>query len=102
MNVKTNWETYTNCNLVVNKYAANNSLCLEIFNPTEGPIARITVCLSGKVGENEAYVDTNNCPWAEDFIEEYKLGEDTGKIGFSGFCTYPLYKFNIDAINKYI
>ena len=46
-----------------------------------------------KLPEDYAYVDTNNMPNAEQFIEENKLGEFVGKYKMSGFCCYPLYKF---------
>ena len=61
------------------------------------PFARLTVNL-GRQNNGYAYVDTNNCPWAEDFIKENGLGEFTGKICRSGFCEYPLYKFNMEKI----
>ena len=104
LNVVTSYATYENCNLEVNKYQANGSMHIGIWNCTEGPIATLTVCLpdARKPKEGEAYIDTNNCPWAEDFIEEYGLGEDTGLMGFSGFCMYPLYRFNMDKVNEYI
>lgn len=58
--------------------------------------------LANEKGANKetAYVDVNNCPWAQKFIEENKLGEFTGKYGQSGFCIYPLYKFNLDKIKE--
>ena len=46
------------------------------------------------------YVDINNCPWATKFIKDNELGEFTGKYGKSGFCVYPLYKFNLDKIKE--
>lgn len=61
------------------------------------PYAFLTVNL-GRQNYGYAYVDINNCPWAEDFIEENGLGEFTGKVYSSGFCFYPLYKFNMDKI----
>ena len=64
----------------------------------EMPFATLTVNLGMKLGENEAFVDTNNCPWAEEFIEKYGLGEPTGELGFSGYCVYPAYKFDLSKI----
>lgn len=57
------------------------------------PYGNLTVNLNNKLPANMAYVDVNNMPNAEEFITENNLGEDTGDIGFSGFCCYPLYKF---------
>ena len=102
MTVETKHETYHDCYLIVDSYLADSSLVLEIWNDEYGPIARITTCLHRlTVHEDEAFVDTNNCPWAEDFIREYQLGEFTGRNDESGFCTYPLYKFDIRKIREY-
>ena len=40
-----------------------------------------------------AYVDTNNCQWANQLLEQ-GIAEDTGFTKQSGFCTYPLWLFN--------
>lgn len=72
---------------------------------TEEPFATLTACLGEGERFNEpgfAYVDTNNMPGAEQFIKENGLGEPTGVRLRSGFCTYPLYKFNIDELKKYV
>ena len=52
--------------------------------------------------ENCGYLDVNNIPDIEDWIKENDLGEPTGKKKQSGFCTYPLYKFNIQRIKSII
>ncbi len=46
-----------------------------------------------------AYIDTNNCPFADEFI---KLGiaEDTGFTKNSGFCIYPLWKFDENFLRE--
>lgn len=62
------------------------------------PFATLTVNLKNNLPEDHAFVDTNNCPWAEKFIEENGLGEFAGRYGSSGFCSYPLYKFYLDKI----
>lgn len=46
------------------------------------------------------YLDTNNLPAIEKFVRENDLGEPTGVVGFSGYCTYPLYKFNADKLRE--
>lgn len=57
------------------------------------PYGNLTVNLQEKLPDNYGYIDVNNIPNAEEFIEENHLGEFTGEYGFSGFCCYPLYKF---------
>lgn len=90
--------------LEVSKYVNNGNLAISMIYFDEEmkcwlPYATLTVNLN-KLGEGLAYVDTNNCPWAERFIEEHKLGEETGKFGWSGHCIYPMYKFNVEKIKE--
>ena len=48
--------------------------------------------------ESHAYIDTNNCPWAEEFLQENGIAKPDPRdiYGMSGFCAYPLYEFNPD------
>lgn len=78
-------------------YSNNGNLAILLTSPTEGPFATLSVNLH-KLPEGYAYVDTNNCPWAEEFINEYKLGEPTGGSARSGYCIYPLYKFDLSKL----
>lgn len=40
---------------------------------------------------NAFYVDTNNCPFAEDFLTQNNIATKTNLTKHSGFCEYPLY-----------
>ena len=81
------------------KYADNGNLAVQLYDASDGcPFARLTVNLGKKLKDGMAYLDTNNCPWAEDFVIENGLGEETGDIGMSGYCFYPLYKFNVERM----
>lgn len=44
-----------------------------------------------------AYADTNNCPWLFPFLTQNGLAEMTGRFARSGFCIYPLMRWNTDA-----
>ena len=82
------------------RYAVNNGLAIEMVTWEEGypePWSMLTVNLDDQLESDCAYVDTNNngqdiTAW----IEQNKLGVPTGRIGFSGFCTYPEYRFAIE------
>lgn len=81
-------------------YRDNNSLAVLLTCTDEDcygePFAVLTVNLcDGMANEEYAYVDTNNCPWAEEFIKENNLGTPTGLMGYSGYCSYPLYLFSL-------
>ena len=56
----------------------------------DGPFATLTrdfgLGKKGKKGrERFGFVDTNNCPWAAEFIKKYELGTYTGLSRQSGF-----------------
>lgn len=80
------------------KYQRPNNLAIQLWEPEEGPFATLTVNLGRKLPENQAFVDTNNCPWAEQFIAQNELGVPVGDFGFSGYCAYPLYEFNLERM----
>lgn len=44
---------------------------------------------------DQAYLDINNMPGIEQFIKKNHLGSPTGRKRTSGFCTYPLYDFDL-------
>lgn len=88
------------------RYMFGEGLCIHLICCDEDcygePFGNLTVNIQGKTcGKNEAYVDTNNMPNAEQFIREYRLGKPTGETARSGYCTYPLYKFDMEQIAKY-
>lgn len=73
----------------------HGSVAVEIYNRWDGPIARVTTCLCDRsLAEDEAYVDTNNCPWAVELLEENGFAERTGRTRRSGYCEYPAMKFD--------
>lgn len=83
-------------------YDGNLAIRIDYFDEDmQGwlPYANLTVNLNCRLNDGCAYVDVNNCPWAREFIEKYNLGVYTGKVCHSGFCVYPLYKFNLDKLS---
>lgn len=93
--------------LEVAKYCENGNLAIKMyyFDDEFGsymPYANLTVNLEGKRDEGCAFVDVNNLGYDVcDWIEMYGLGKWTGRFGRSGFCTYPEYKFDMDAVKRY-
>ena len=85
-------------NLRRKAYVENDNLAIQMVESDGMPFATLTVNLGKKLAEDVAFVDTNNCPWAERFIEENKLGVPTDRIGQSGFCFYPQYKFDLSKL----
>ena len=99
MKVKTSFGEY-DVRVERSKYRNNNSLAIMLICKNEDgyeePFATLTVNLGYDdiVDDIYQFVDTNNCPWAEEFIKENNLGTPTGVYGRSGYCSYPLYEFN--------
>lgn len=101
MEVKTPFGTYKNIVATVSKYRADDSLAVQLWDD-EGPFATLTVCLSDPtLSENEAYIDTNNCPWAMQLIETYELGWRTYKTRTSGWCMYEAVEFDLEKLKEY-
>jgi hypothetical protein len=96
MVVKDYFGSDVNVSAYRSSYRNNGNLAVLLETYEGEPWATLTVNLPdyGKLPEDYAFVDTNNCPWAEEFIRKYKLGEPTGQYGHSGYCDYPLYIFD--------
>lgn len=88
--------------LEINTYLNNGCMYIGLVEQGEHPepYGDLTVNLSGKVPDYCGYVDLNNMPELEQFIEENKLGEFTGLVKRSGFCEYPLYLFDADRLRQ--
>lgn len=100
MRCVTDFGTY-DVNIHKTAYRNNGALAIVLDSPTEGPFATLTVNLDGpKPPANYAFVDTNNCPWAEAFIKANKLGKPIGMVGYSGYCQYPLYEFDLSKLGE--
>ena len=102
--VKTQWSECDDCVLVRNRYADNDHIALSIYSLSEGPYAGLTVNLdqTDKLPKNFGFVDTNNFPEAPELIGKLGIGKFTGEYGASGFCVYPLFEFDEEAIKKYV
>lgn len=84
--------------LEIGKYR-NDRLAIELIDVRDGPFAVLTVNLvNEQCPKNCAYLDTNNFPQGEEFVKKHKLGKPTGYYGRSGYCMYPLYKFDMAAL----
>lgn len=52
------------------------------------------------IADNEAFLDTNNYPYAENFVRDHKLAVPTGRMARSGYCLYPLYRFDLERLRE--
>ena len=66
----------------------------------ELPFANFTLNFGEYIAlKNCAYVDTNNC-WFADEIIETGIASDTGLTKISGYYKYPLWKFDEDFLKS--
>ena len=87
--------------LFVTEYTNNGRLAIILIYRDGEDFADMTVNLPGeRCPEGCAFVDTNNSPWLEEFIVRNGLGEFTGACGYSGFCSYPQYRFYPSVIAR--
>ena len=86
--------------LRINRYACDKSLYISAESLSEDgdwwePFATLTKSLCvGMADETHAFLDTNNLPGVDKFVEQYGLGKPTGQVVGSGWCEYPLYEFD--------
>ena len=100
MTVNTDFGIYE-CTPVVRQYG-NGHIAIQLFCD-EGPFATLTTNIDGieEFEDDCSCLDTNNCPWAEEFVRDYDLGYFEGVYLYSGYCSYPVYRFNRDEIMTY-
>lgn len=87
--------------VVADNYKVDNRLAVCLYNSHGVCDAVITVNLSNcyHIGKEYAYIDTNNYPEIDkDFLIKYELAKPTGLYDRSGYCLYPLYKFNLEKL----
>lgn len=91
-----------------NRYLDRDRLYLGLLTWNEEfrgyePWCDITVNLQREelTDENCAFLDVNNAPYLEKFIQDNHLGRPTGRRAQSGYVTYPEYRFNPEEIRKH-
>ncbi len=82
---------------------SNGRTAILLITSTGEELARLTVNIPNhEVYEKDnSFVDTNNVSWAEEFLLTNNLAVNLYLWAPSGFCTYPLYKFNLDKFYNY-
>ena len=88
------------------RYVLGNNLAIEVLFVEGGelePYTTLSVNLKGSaLLPDEAIIDTNNNSSAEKFIRQNHLGKKIpGRVFQSGFCTYPLYKMDMEKLKEY-
>lgn len=88
---------------IISEYSYGKRLAIRLVDVDDNsPFAILTVNIPNEklTNKNCAFVDINNFPHCLRFIEINKLGKATNEIGFSGYCIYPEYEFDLAKLNK--
>lgn len=103
-NLVTNGYPVPTCTLEPRHYR-DGSLAIEIVLAEYGePWATATVNLDAYTGAKlqsatRAYLDVNNCGnELMTFLVDNKIARPTGLWAQSGFCQYPLFEFDLNAL----
>lgn len=85
--------------LEIGYYRKPKRLALQLYVVEDGtlvePYATVSVNLPEEnCGEWEFFVDSNNCPWAMDWLMKNGIAEPCYVYGFSGYCCYPMMRLS--------
>ena len=89
---------------IIRTYQKGGRLAIELVDESYDLFEYLTINLQYEMSKDNdkslAFVDTNNVPWAEEYIQKHNLGVKTGYYGMSGYCTYPEYRFDLSKLNE--
>ena len=91
----------SDCYFAREGYIYGGGLAIEIHSLREGPIAKLTTNIV-PLPKPYAFLDTNNCPGAEELVVRLGIAKDRGARVRSGFCVYPLYEFDLKKLEEYV
>lgn len=100
----------SNMILVKSRYVSNDALAIiALCSDFEGggyydnyAVVSVNLPYDEPSGENCIFVDTNTLgsKWVQ-WMEEMGLGSTTGRIGKSGYCSYPEFKLDDAAMESF-
>lgn len=94
-------ELYTMKELITGKDVPGLAICLDEDGNPNKQLCIITKSFGEFIGiKNAAYMDLNNCPYAEEFLR-LGIAQDTGFRKPSGYCIYPLWQFKEDFLKEH-
>ena len=87
--------------LSAEKYFANNTLAVVMHYKDMDAIDIVTVNIPGGPQDDKlAFVDINNMPDIVKWLTENGIAWETGIVGKSGYCAYPLMEFDLESFDK--
>ena len=81
-------------------YLKNDTLAVVLENKDFEAVLTVNL-IDEPISNQCAFVDTNNVPWAEKFLQDNRIAQPTGRFAISGYCTYPEYRFDMAKLKSY-
>lgn len=104
-----NPEEEMDVSLTTDRYVHGNGLYVGMYYFDEEdqfwePWADISVNLPHEAltDMNCAFIDVNNAGTLPSFLVENGLAKPTGRFGYSGYCAYPEFRFDLDKLNEHL
>lgn len=100
--IKDAWQGKENVFLRVGRYADRDRMYVGLVCEDGEPYDDLTVNLPDvPMAEAQACLNTNHLPYAVEFVEKYHLAVKSGLLVKSGFCTYPVYLFDLERLREF-
>ena len=84
-------------------YSNNDSLALMMYPdgcPDDFTVLSVNLGNDMLQDKEHCFIDSNNCPFAEELLLDLGIAEITFINQRSGFCTYPLLRINLDKFTN--
>ena len=95
----------TTVTLRISSYCNNNRVAIAMYEEWEGHHEQYgvaTVNLEDFLfGPTEAFMDENNHPGITKCFVDAGLAKPLNRLGYSGYCQYPVVELNLEEIAKY-
>lgn len=99
---KSEWGDTYNLQIAKHVYSENGTLAIQLIDVDEHELfAIITVNLpfSDTLESNQQFINTNDLPNIGEWLTENGIAKKVkGATATSGFCTYPVYEFDLSKI----
>ncbi len=92
---------WRNVQLKLFTYEYGEGLAVGVCYEDHGDMELVSINLPIPFDDDTlACIDTNNASWIGSFLKKNKLAKPTGKYVYSGWCRYPVYKFNLEKFTE--
>lgn len=85
----------------ISSYSNNGNMAIELITDEDEPYCGLSVNLDFLM-PGFAFVNTNSEIKFEKILKKNKWAKPTGTKRSSGYCTYPLYEFDLKKMKPYI